>query len=140
MTRCEEFRQALGRLHDGQASPAEAEEARAHAASCAACAADAALLEAVAARLRERAGPADAAPPAGLREAVVLRLKRGDAAVIELRPFLRRAAAAAAAVLLAASTAAAWQAAHRPRVEPAREAGVTRQEILAEIVRPRMGR
>jgi anti-sigma factor RsiW len=140
MTRCEEFRRALGRLHDGQASPAEAEEARAHAAGCAACAADAAMLEAVAARLRERAGPIDAAPPAGLREAVVLRLKRGDAAVIELRPFLRRAAAAAAAVLLAASTAAAWQAVHRPRIEPAREAGVTRQEILAEIVRPRTGR
>jgi anti-sigma factor RsiW len=135
MTRCEEHRRALGRLHDGEASPAEAAEARAHAASCAACAADAALLGSVAARLRERAGPADAPTPPGLREAVLLRLRRGDAAVIEIRPFLRRAAAAAAAVLLAASAAAAWQATHGPKVAPASEAGVTREEILAQIVR-----
>ena len=139
MTGCEEFRRALGRAHDGEAAPDEAAAARAHAAGCAGCSEHAALMESAAARLRAIAGPVGASAPAGLRESVLARIRRGDAVVIEIRPFLRRVAAAAAAVLLAASGAAAWQAMHSPKVEPAREAGVSREEILAQIVRPRLG-
>jgi hypothetical protein len=139
MNGCEEFRRALGRARDGEAAPHEAAAARAHAAGCADCAGFASGIESAAARLRERAGPAGGAAPEGLRESVLARIRRGDAVVIEIRPFLRRVAAAAAAVLLAASGAAAWQAIHRPQVEPAREAGVSREEILAQIVRPRLG-
>ncbi len=139
MNRCEEFRQALGRLHDGEASPGEARECRAHAGACADCAAEAALLDAVARRLRERGGPAPgtAAVP-GLRDAVMARLRRGDAAVLEIHPFLRRAFAAAAAVFVAATAAAFWQSSHRRPAAP-RDAGIPREEILAEIVRPRLG-
>jgi len=139
MTGCEQFRLSLGRVHDGEAPPDEAAAARAHAAACAECAAHASLLDSVAGRLRERAGPIGAPEPPGLRETVLARLRRGDAVVLEIRPFLRRVAAAAAAVLLAASGAAAWQALQRPQVEPASEAGVSREEILAQIVRPRPG-
>jgi anti-sigma factor RsiW len=140
MTGCEEFRGALGRLHDGEASAEEAQAARAHAGSCAACRADTALLESVAARLRERAGPVPAPEDAvpGLREAVVARALRGEAAVLDLGPFLRRAAAAAAAVLVAATASALWQAAHRSAV-PASPDPPSHAEIVAQIVRLRMG-
>ena len=142
MANCEEFRRALGHLRDGEASPEEAGAARGHAASCPACGADAALLEAVAARLRERGGPAAAPASAGLRDAVLARIRDGvqggEAIVLELRPFLRRAALAAAAVFVGATAAALWQASHgagRGRVEP----GIPREEMLAEIVGPRLG-
>ena len=138
MTECEEHRRALGRLHDGEASAEEAREARAHASACAACGADAALLEAVGGRLRERGGPADAGPPPGLRDAVLARLRRGDAVVLELHPFLRRIAAAAAVVFVTATASAVWQASSR-RPSPAREAGIPRAAILAELGRPRPG-
>ncbi len=139
MTTCEKFRRSLGRLHDGEASPAEAAEARAHADSCAGCAAAEASLLAAAERLLERGGPllpADAPPPAGLRDAVLARIRRGDAAVHDLRPFLRRAAAAAAAVLVVSSAAALWQAARSG------DAGgaplIDREQTLAEICGPRL--
>jgi anti-sigma factor RsiW len=138
MTHCEEYRKALGRLRDGEAAPGDADAVRAHGEACGACGAEAALLEAVGARLRERGGPADAPAPAGLREAVLAGIRSGGGVVLDLRPFLRRAAVAAAAVFVAASATALWQSA-RPRAGRGLEAGIPREEMLAEIVRPRLG-
>jgi hypothetical protein len=139
MSDCEDFRRALDRARDGAASPgpmpAETErEARAHVASCADCRSAAAVMDAVAARLRERGGPADAPAPARLREAVMARVHKGEAAILELHPFLRRAAVAAAAVFLAATAASFWQAT-RVRGPEAVEAGLTRDDVVALIVR-----
>ncbi|MCK6480349.1 MAG: zf-HC2 domain-containing protein [Planctomycetes bacterium] len=142
-TTCEEFRRALGRLHDGEASPAEAAGARAHAAACAGCAEAEASLLAAAERLLERGGPLpgeDPAPVPGLREAVLARIRRGDAAVLDLRPFLRRAAAAAAAVLVAATAAAAWQSSRLPSAGGDGDGpAIHRKDVLAAICGPRLG-
>ena len=144
MADCEGFRRTLGLLHDGEAPPG-AEEARAHAAACPSCRDAAAVAASVAERLRERAGPAaagDSVP--GLRESLLARIRRGEAAVLELHPFLRRVAAAAAAVIVAATAAAFWQSSHRgpsPAVpDPSgAAAGITREELVAEMVRARLG-
>jgi hypothetical protein len=133
---CEPFLRALDRARDGAATPAEAASARAHAESCAGCRAAAAALDPVAARLRERGGPADAPAPAGLREAVMARVRRGDAVVLELHPFLRRAAFAAAALFLVATAAAFWQAS-RVQGPAGIDAGVSRSDVVALIVRLR---
>ena len=138
MSGCEDFRKALDRARDGEASAAEAREARAHAESCPACADAAAALDAVSARLLERAGPAGAAAPAGLRDAVMARVRRGDAVVLELHPFLRRAAVAAAAVFVAA-TATAFLQATRAKGPHRFDSGIPREAILAELGRPRLG-
>lgn len=138
MRTCDDFRRALDRARDGEAPDGESREARAHAESCPACAASATALDAVSARLLERAGPAGSAAPAGLREAVLGRLRRGDAVVLELHPFLRRAAVAAAAVFVAATATALWQSARG--AGPHRfDGGIPREEILAELGRTRLG-
>ena len=141
MKNCEEFRRALGRLHDGEASPEEAAGARAHAGDCAPCAAAEASLLAVAGRLLERGGPLPAegaAPLPGLRDGVLDRIRRGEAVVVDLRPFLLRAAAAAAAVFVVATAAAVWQASHR-RDGAGDGPLIHREEILAEICGPGLG-
>ena len=138
MTTCDDFLGALDRARDGEAAPEEAREARAHAAACPGCAAAAAALDAVSARLLERAGPAGAPAPAALREAVLGRVRRGDAAVLELHPFLRRAAVAAAALFVAATATALWQSA-RGAGPPRFDGGLPREEILAELGRTRLG-
>lgn len=134
MNDCESFRRALDRARDGLASPDEAVEARAHLASCADCRSAEAALDAVAARLRERGGPVGGTAPAGLAGAVMARVHRGEAVILELHPFLRRAAVAAAALFVAATAAAFWQAA-RARGPAAVEAGLTRDDVVALIVR-----
>jgi hypothetical protein len=140
---CEGFRLALDRGRDGEtprdaASAESVRAARAHAESCAACRDAAAALDAVAARLLERAGPAGAAAPGGLREAVMARVHRGEAVVLELNPFLRRAAVAAAALFVAATAAAFWQASRGRGIERP-DAGIPRDEMLAEIVQRGFG-
>ncbi len=138
MKTCGEFLGALDRARDGEASAEEAREARAHAESCASCAAAGATLDAVSARLREVAGPAGSASPAGLRDAVLSRVRRGDAVVLELHPFLRRAAVAAAVLFVAATATALWQSARG--AGPHRfDGGIPREEILAELGRTRLG-
>jgi anti-sigma factor RsiW len=136
---CEGVRRALGRLADGEADPREARQARAHLEGCAACRGHEALLGAVALRFAERAGPPGSAAPEGLREAVLARVRAGEAAVLDLQPFLRRTALAAAAVFLAATGLALWQESRFPgpsRLDPE----VSREDILAQIVRLRAGR
>ena len=138
MTTCDVSLRALDRARDGEASAEEAREARAHAESCPGCAAAAAALDAVSARLLERAGPAGGAAPPGLRAAVLARVRRGDAVVLELHPFLRRAAVAAAALFVAATATALWQSARG--AGPHRfDGGIPREEILAELGRTRLG-
>jgi hypothetical protein len=138
MSGCDRFREALDRARDGEAAGEEAREALAHAASCPDCRSGDAVLDLVAARLRERGGPAVGAAPPGLREAVMARVAAGGAAVLDLHPFLRRAAVAAAAVFVAATGLALWQSARAPA--PGRiDAGVTREDVLAQIVRLRPG-
>jgi len=139
MKDCEEYRRALGRLHDGEAPPAEAVATRAHVAACRECAAAFEELRLLTGHMLERGGilpPADAAPDPALREAVLARILRGEATVLDLRPFLLRAAAAAAAVLVVSSAAALWQASHRggPDAGPR----IDREEALAEICGPRL--
>ncbi len=137
---CEGFRLALDRARDGE-SPVDAasvEAARSHAASCPGCRSAAAALDAVAARLSEIAGPADAAAPPGLRGAVMARVHRGEAVVLELHPFPRRAAFAAAALFVAATAAAFWQGS-RARGDERPDAGIPRDEMLAEIVQRGFG-
>jgi len=138
MKTCEEFLRALDRARDGEASPAEAREARAHAEGCAACSAASAALDAVAARLLEVAGPPGAAASPGLRGAVMARVHRGDAVVLELHPFLRRAAVAAAVLFVAATATGLWQSA-RSKGPHRFDGGIPREEILAELGRTRLG-
>jgi anti-sigma factor RsiW len=138
MKSCGEFLRALDRARDGEASAAEAAEARAHAASCPSCSGATAALDAVSARLLERAGPPGAPAGAGLGEAVLSRVRRGDAVVLEIHPFLRRAAVAAAALFVAATATALWQSAGAKG--PHRfDGGIPREEILAELGRTRLG-
>ena len=138
MTTCDDFLRALDLARDGEASAAEAGEARVHATACASCSAAAAALDAVSARLLEHAGPPGAAAPAGLREAVLARVNRGDAVIIELHPFLRRAAVAAAVLFIAATATAFWQSA-RSKGPHRFDGGIPREEILAELGRIRPG-
>jgi hypothetical protein len=138
MTTCDDFLRALDRARDGEASAEEARDARAHAAACAGCSSAAAALDAVAARLLERAGPAGAAAPPGLRDAVMARVRRGDAVVLELHPFLHRAAVAAAVLFVAATATAFWQSA-RAKGPHRFDGGIPREEILAELGRTRLG-
>ena len=138
MNTCEDFLRALDRARDGEASAGEAGEARAHAAACPACSAAAAVLDAVSAHLLERAGPPGSAAPAGLREAVLARVHRGDAVVLDLHPFLRRAAVAAAVLFIAATATAFWQSA-RSKGPHRFDGGIPREEILAELGRIRPG-
>ena len=138
MKDCEEFRRALGCLRDGEGSGPEGAEIRAHVASCPECGADERILEAVGLRIRERGGAAEAPIPEGLRDAVLARLRAGEGVILDLRPFLRRVATAAAAVFVCATATAFWQASRHSDRGPA-EAGATREEIVAEIVRLQMG-
>lgn len=138
MKTCDEFLAAFDRARDGEASAEEAREARAHAAACPACAAAASVLDAVSARLLERAGPPGAPAAGGLRDAVLARVRRGDAVVLDLHPFLRRAAVAAAALFVATTATALWQSS-RPGVPLRFDGGIPREEILAELGRTRLG-
>lgn len=135
MRTCEEFLRALDRARDGEASPEEAREARAHAAACPACAGASSVLDAVSARLIERAGAPDAR---GVREAVMARVVGGDAVVLELHPFLRRAAVAAAVLFVAATATAVWQT-NRQGDRHRLDGGIPREEMLAELGRSRLG-
>jgi len=75
----------------------------------------------------------------GLRQAVLARIGRGEAVLLDIRPFLLRTAAAAAAVLVVATAATLWQDARRGAGESVREAALGREDVLARIVRPRLG-
>jgi predicted anti-sigma-YlaC factor YlaD len=137
---CEPFRLALSRDADGEASPAEARAARAHAASCPSCAGFAAAVAAAAAELRSRASAPGGPAGEALRGAILARIRRGDAVVLELRPFLRRVAAVAALVTVAATAAAFGLDGDRtPAPAPAADPGLDRSQVLAAIVRPRLG-
>lgn len=138
MSTCGDFLRALDRARDGEASAEEAREARVHAAACPACSAAGSALDAVSARLLELAGPPGAEASAGLREAVLARVRRGDAVVLELHPFLRRAAVAAAVLFVAATATAFWQSA-RSKGPHRFDGGIPREEILAELGRIRPG-
>jgi len=144
MTRCEDHRRALARHRDGEAAGDATREALAHAATCADCGVFEAVGSAVRARLLERAGPPvrdgdDTAPVDGLREAVLARLARGDALVLDLDTFLRRSAAAAAAVLIAGTAAAFLRGFGDRSPVPVPGPGLDRDGILAAIVTPRLG-
>ncbi len=75
------------------------------------------------------------------------RVRGGEAIVLELHPFFRRAAFAAAALFLAATAAALWQGTHgdpsrsevRGEVSWGPHAGIPRDEMLAEIVQRGFG-
>jgi hypothetical protein len=134
---CTEVRRALDRARDGVAPlpPAESD----HAASCAACLAYESLQDSIGARLRERGGPAIGAPDADLRHAVLARIRRGDAAALELRPFLLRAAFAAAVVVMVASSISLWKDRSRSDERPGDASFLAREDILADVVRPALG-
>ncbi|MHC4922497.1 MAG: anti-sigma factor [Planctomycetota bacterium] len=139
MTNREEDLRAVGRALDGEAEPAESERIREALERDPQLAADEAVLRQVGDRLRQRAGASDDEPVPGLRAAVLDRIRRGDAVIHDLRPFLRRTAAAAAAVLLVAGTAAALRSSALPPVDGTAVDALSHDGIVASLIAPSLG-